>query len=56
MRYLLLLPGVLIAIVTSVNANTSLKPSIAQPTACVNSLFYSNGKSTLEINRIKVNQ
>ncbi|WBV64876.1 glycoside hydrolase family 18 protein [Legionella pneumophila] len=43
MRYLLLLPGVLIAIVTSVNANTSLKPSIAQPTACVNSLFTATG-------------
>lgn len=43
MRYLLLLPGLLIAIVTSVNANTSLKPSIAQPTACVNSLFTAMG-------------
>ncbi|HAT8591185.1 TPA: hypothetical protein F7Z63_04245 [Legionella pneumophila] len=43
MRYSLLLPGILTVIATSVSANTSLKPSIAQPATCVNSLFTATG-------------
>ncbi len=45
MRYSLLLLGALTAIMTSVsaNTNTSLKPTIAQPTTCVNSLFTATG-------------
>ncbi len=43
MRYSLLLLCTLTAIMTCVSANTSLKPSIAQPATCVNSLFTATG-------------
>ncbi|HAT8720732.1 TPA: hypothetical protein JBA25_11625 [Legionella pneumophila] len=43
MRYSLLVLGVLSVITASVDANASLKPSIAQPTTCVNSLFTATG-------------
>ncbi|AMP92154.1 glycosyl hydrolase family 18 protein [Legionella pneumophila] len=43
MRYSLLVLGILTVITASFGANASLNPSIAQPTACINSQFTATG-------------